>query len=53
MRNEDNRSAYCNVLRFIKNELHIKLTFYQTQVLKYILDGDVQKRLQEMYKDNQ
>ena len=53
MRNEENQSGYHPALRFIENELHIKLTFYQTQVLKYLLDGDVQKQLQEMYKDNQ
>ena len=52
MRNEDNQFVYHPVLRFIENELHIKLTFYQTQILKYLLNESVQKHIQELYKES-
>lgn len=43
-------SAYDRVKWFIENELHIELTFYQGQQLKYMLDKDVQKHLKELYE---
>ena len=53
IRNEDEQSTYHRILRFIENELHIKLLFYQKMTLKYMLDDNIQKRLQEMYEEKQ
>ena len=35
---------------FIRNDLHIELTYEQKQRLKYMLDDDVQKHLRGLYK---
>lgn len=42
--------TYDKVKYFIENELHINLTFYQEQQLKYMLDKNVQEHLQQLYK---
>ena len=45
------QSTYHRVKQFIENELHMKLPFYQDMILKNMLDEEVQKHLQEMYKE--
>lgn len=45
------RTTYDRVKYFIENELHIKLTFYQKDTLKYMLDEEIQKHLKQLYKD--
>lgn len=47
----EQQSTYHRVKQFIENELHIKLPFYQDMILKNILDEEVQKHLQKMYKE--
>ena len=42
---------YENIKYFIENDLHVELTFEQKQRLKYMLDADVQKHLQELYEE--
>lgn len=44
-------SSYKNIKYFIENDLHVELTFEQKQRLKYMLDADVQKHLQELYEE--
>ena len=44
-------SNYDRVKRFVENELHIKLTFYQNMALKYLLDEEVQEHLKQLYKN--
>ena len=45
-------SQYEIIKHFIENDLHIELTFEQKQRLKYMLDDDIQKNLQELYKES-
>lgn len=44
------RTTYDRVKYFIENELHIKLTFYQEDTLKNILDETVQEYLKQLYE---
>jgi len=44
-------SNYDRVKRFVENELHIKLTFYQDMTLKYMFDEEVQKQLKQIYEN--
>ena len=48
---EKHQSPYENIKHFIENDLHIGLTFEQTQRLKYMLDTDVQEHLRELYRE--
>lgn len=44
-------STYDRVKQFIENELHIELTFYQEDILKNMLDEDVQNHLNKLYNN--
>lgn len=44
-------SLYEKMKWFIENELHIKLTFYQDMLLKYMTDNEVQEHLKQLYTE--